>query len=377
MGQRQQRGAAGVEQLPAQLQELPGPDESDELALDHVRAAGGRREPARLRRADDDVRQSEVPRSARRAWAATRTNYRLPWEKAAAEPALVLRRHARRAARRRRAAQAELSHLRPLFAGDGAGIAGRPGRALRRRRRSRPSGPGPPTRRPTTMCAGSTRCCGAACSAISTGADAAAGSAVDAVPRRSKPSLPLPRIVAGIADCGPAYRAAGLRARRLHASRAKPSPRRYLEVLAQARRAVSHRAAAAGWSWPSGSPAADNPLTARVMVNRVWHHCSAPASSARSMTSATSASCRRIPSCSIIWPPRFVDEGWSVKRLIRSARADADVSDCRARLQRRPAEGRPAEPAACTTIPRGGWRRRRSAMRSWPRPAGSTARCTA
>ena len=38
------------------------------------------------------------------------------------------------------------------------------------------------------------------------------------------------------------------------------------------RRSAPHGEAAAGSSWPSGSPRRDNPLTARVMANRVWLH---------------------------------------------------------------------------------------------------------
>ena len=64
-GPAQQRGAAGLEQLPAQLQELPRPDVG-RPALGHLLAARRPRRPADLRRADDDVRQPEVPRPAQR-----------------------------------------------------------------------------------------------------------------------------------------------------------------------------------------------------------------------------------------------------------------------------------------------------------------------
>ena len=30
------------------------------------------------------------------------------------------------------------------------------------------------------------------------------------------------------------------------------------------------------------------------------------------------ATCRRIPSCSITWPTRFVRDGWSIKKLVRA-----------------------------------------------------------
>ena len=49
-------------------------------------------------------------------------------------------------------------------------------------------------------------------------------------------------------------------------------PRGLPQVLVRRRRPQIGRRAAAGSSWPTGSASTDNPLTARVMVNRVWLH---------------------------------------------------------------------------------------------------------
>ena len=49
-------------------------------------------------------------------------------------------------------------------------------------------------------------------------------------------------------------------------------PRGLLQVLDASSRCRFRQARAAGSSWPTGSPRADNPLTARVMANRVWLH---------------------------------------------------------------------------------------------------------
>ena len=58
----------------------------------------------------------------------------------------------------------------------------------------------------------------------------------------------------------------------------------------------------------------EHPLTARVIVNRVWHITSAKASSARPTTSASWASRRRIRSCSI----GSAATGSSSERLVAS-----------------------------------------------------------
>ena len=61
----------------------------------------------------------------------------------------------------------------------------------------------------------------------------------------------------------------------------------------------------------------DNPLTARVIVNRVWRTTSAAGSSTRRATSARWANGRRTRSCSTGWPSSFVENGWSLKWLHR------------------------------------------------------------
>ena len=62
----------------------------------------------------------------------------------------------------------------------------------------------------------------------------------------------------------------------------------------------------------------DNPLTARVMVNRVWLHLfgrglvPTPDNFGASRPAADATR-----SCSTTWPCTFMDDGWSVKKLIR------------------------------------------------------------
>ena len=88
--------------------------------------------------------------------------------------------------------------------------------------------------------------------------------------RHVEASLALPRIVPGVADAG-AGRDQRLLAGGDHAQPGRTVPRRYLEVLAGP--SVSTVALGSGRKELAEQIAtAQNPLTARVMVNRVWHH---------------------------------------------------------------------------------------------------------
>ena len=100
----------------------------------------------------------------------------------------------------------------------------------------------------------------------------------------------------------------------------EPAPRGFLQVATRRHAAGDadgpERPAA---SWPTGSPSTDNPLTARVYRQpRLALAVRRRASSARWTTSAPPARRRRTPSCSTTWRSRFVEDGWSVKKLVRA-----------------------------------------------------------
>ena len=114
-----------------------------------------------------------------------------------------------------------------------------------------------------------------------------------------------------------------------------PAPR------SRARRSSGRRTVLADWI-----ASKDNPLTARVFVNRVWqYHFGRGHRAHRRTTSASSANSRRTRSCSTGWPSDFMDGGWKLKRLHKLIMMSSVVPALGAGRRRQP-EGRPGERAA-------------------------------
>ena len=62
----------------------------------------------------------------------------------------------------------------------------------------------------------------------------------------------------------------------------------------------------------------DNPLTARVIVNRLWqHHFGEGIVRDARAISASTANAPRIPNCSIGWPRNWSHKKWSLKAMHR------------------------------------------------------------
>jgi len=134
--------------------------------------------------------------------------------------------------------------------------------------------------------------------------------------RTFEAELALPRVVPGVADFGPGFDQPVL----VRGDCLRPgdrAPRRYLEVFSapgetfdvagSGRRELAERLA---------SPA--NPLTARVMVNRVWHHLFGAGLVRTVDDFGHVGELPSHPELLDYLAATFVEEGWSVKRLVRT-----------------------------------------------------------
>ena len=221
-GAAEQRRAAGLEQLPAQLQELPGADVGRAWQWVTFSPPDERES---LRTYAELMTMFDNPKFPDQlgALGGDKENYRLPWEKAAENPRsyfgvtrVVLHDGAEppkaeliasAAAVRRQSRRQSLAEL---------------GRSLRATSSTAAVAPGPTARRPTTTSAGSTALLRRELLSNQRRRSPRLEELVSRVSRRSKRDLPLPRIVAGHRRRRAGLRAAGLRPRRLPDGPARP-----------------------------------------------------------------------------------------------------------------------------------------------------------
>ncbi|MES2791092.1 MAG: PSD1 and planctomycete cytochrome C domain-containing protein [Planctomycetota bacterium] len=134
--------------------------------------------------------------------------------------------------------------------------------------------------------------------------------------RQTDAELSLPRIVIGMADCGPGFDQPIF----IRGDCERPgetAARRYLEVLSKPDYTFT----------PAGSGRLEladrianptNPLTARVMVNRLWHHVFGTGLVRTVDDFGHVGEVPSHPELLDYLAQRFMDDGWSVKRLLRT-----------------------------------------------------------
>lgn len=134
--------------------------------------------------------------------------------------------------------------------------------------------------------------------------------------RLTDAALAVPRVIVGMSDGGPGFEQPIF----IRGDCDRPSdkaPRRYLEVLSKTPETFT----------PNGSgrlelaeriASPSNPLTARVMVNRLWHHVFGTGLVRTVDDFGHVGELPSHPELLDFLATRFIEEGWSVKRLLRA-----------------------------------------------------------
>ena len=132
--------------------------------------------------------------------------------------------------------------------------------------------------------------------------------------RATEATLSAPRTVEGLADGGPGRDFAVLVGGGPK-SFGKPAPRRFLQHLLGKEPFASDGSGRRELAEVIASP--DNPLTARVMVNRIWHHVFGRGIVASVDNLGVIGDKPTHPELLDYLAARFVEDGWSVKKLVR------------------------------------------------------------
>ena len=134
--------------------------------------------------------------------------------------------------------------------------------------------------------------------------------------RRIESQLASPRVIAGIGESGGCF-SQPIFVRGDCTRPGESAPHRYLEVLSSAN--DSFESAGSGRLELAGRIAdSRNPLTARVMVNRIWHHLFGSGIVRSVDDFGHVGELPSHPELLDYLAVRFIDGGWSMKRLIRS-----------------------------------------------------------
>ena len=264
-------------------------------------------------------------------------NYRLPWEKAAENPRsyfgitrVVLHDVAE-------PPKPEVSHLRPLFRGAGFQSASpaKPSEKTDGQVENLPHDP-------TSLTEVSIRYSSVIAAAIQRWADNKATDDdvrwLDALLRRellsnkltssprveelakqyrqTEAELSLPRVIVGIGDGGPGINQPVF-ARGDCTRPGDAVPRRYLEALSPSRESFMSPGSGR-MELAEQIASADNPLTARVIVNRVWHHLFGTGLVRTVDDFGHVGEQPSHPELLDHLAAKFVEDGWSIKKLIRS-----------------------------------------------------------
>ncbi|MSR58795.1 MAG: DUF1553 domain-containing protein [Planctomycetaceae bacterium] len=133
--------------------------------------------------------------------------------------------------------------------------------------------------------------------------------------RQIEAALSVPRVIAGMSDGGPGFEQPVF----VRGDCTRPGdtvPRRYLEVLSKSLDPFTS-SGSGRIELAERIAGADNPLTARVMVNRVWHHLFGTGLVRTVDDFGHVGELPSHPELLDFLAARFVEEGWSVKWLIR------------------------------------------------------------